>query len=944
MLLCIKNLDQMKFKLLFLTLFITAVSFSQNKGTIVGILTDKNANNQSLPFANVLIKGTNIGTNTDIDGKYSISIAAGSYTVQFSFVGYESVEIPVTVLANETITLNKTLGSAGFTLEDVVIKTTRKRNTETAVMLEIKEAKQVVSAISAEQISKGTDSNAAQAIQRVPGVTIVDGKFIMIRGLSERYNNVLINNSVAPSTEVDKRTFAFDLIPSNAIDKMVIYKTGSADKPGDFSGGIINITTSENITDFNRVSLGFGYRVDTSMKDQFQSEGSKTDFLGFDYEFRTLPSTFPSAALINTYPQVGVVASNTKLQNNFNPTKNTAFLDNSVGFAFGRNKKFKNGMSLQSLNSLNYSNSFQTYQRQFTRYTTLNEGESRPPLWLNYLDDTYQNESRITFLSNWILKLNNNNTLKFKNLLNQIGENETIIRNGNNFLQRGDDLFRNYLLGYKSRSIYIGQLEGIHKLNDKNQIDWVTGYNYMYESEPDLRRFRTIKDSSNPDAPYEMIDPSSTNLFDTGRYFGTLSEYSVNNGANYTHTIDRVKNDEELGTIKLKTGYYVDYRKREFDSRYVSYYLPDLGIDRINEIKQLPLTTIFNSDNVNTTNGWIMREGTRTIDSYSADNLLTAGYVYGELPLKKFDITGGVRVEHNILSLQSVTDFGPENIKNPVTSVLPSLNIGYNISERSLLRLAYSKTVNRPEFREIAPFLFYDYENEAARVGNSKLKTAKIDNLDLRYEFYPTKGETVSLGAFYKKFDQPIENVTQITTEQPQFNYANADNAYNYGLELEIRKSFKEMTDNLFLSRISTNINASYIVSKVDLGAAVTSQAQVRALQGQSPYIVNVALGYTDETGFSTNLTYNRFGNRIFSVGDRNFPTIYELSRNNLDLTIAKTYKQTTVKLGIQDLLNAKYQFFEDSNRDEKINKNNDNATSIFKRGTLVSLNITHNF
>ena len=934
----------MKFKLLFLTLLTTAISFAQSKGTIAGNLTDKNANNQSLPFANILLKGTTIGTNTDIDGKYSINVAPGNYVVQFSFVGYESVELPVTVVENETITINQSLGSAGYTLEDVVVKNVRKRNTETAVMLEIKEAKQVVSAISAEQISKGTDSNAAQAIQRVPGVTIVDGKFIMIRGLSERYNNVLINNSVAPSTEVDKRTFAFDLIPSNTIDKMVIYKTGSADKPGDFSGGIINITTSENITDFNRVSLGFGYRSNTSFQDQFQSEGSKTDFLGFDYEFRTLPSTFPSATLINTYPQVGVVASNTKLQNNFNPTQNTAFLDNSVGFAFGRNKKFKNGMSLQSFNSLNYSNSFQTYQRQFTRYTSLNEGESRPPLWLNYLDDTYQNESRITFLSNWIMKLNANNTLKFKNLLNQIGENETIIRNGNNFLQRGDDLFRNYLLGYKSRSIYIGQLEGIHKLNDKNQIDWVTGFNYMYESEPDLRRFRTIKDASNPNAPYEMIDPSSSNLFDTGRYFGTLSEYSVNNGVNYTHTIERVKNDEELGAIKLKSGYYVDYRKREFDSRYVSYYLPDLGIDRINEIKQLPLTTIFNSDNVNATNGWIMREGTRTIDSYSADNLLTAGYIYGELPLKKFDITGGLRVEHNILSLQSFTDFGPENIKNPVTSVLPSLNIGYNISDRSLLRLAYSKTVNRPEFREIAPFLFYDYENEAARVGNSQLKTAKIDNLDLRYEFYPTKGETVSLGAFYKKFDQPIENVTQITTEQPQFNYANADNAYNYGLELEIRKSFKEMTDNLYLGRLSTNINASYIVSEVDLGANVTSQAQVRALQGQSPYIVNVALGYADETGFSANLTYNRFGNRIFSVGDRNFPTIYELSRNNLDLTFAKTYKKTTFKLGIQDLLNAKYQFFEDSNRDEKINKNIDNATSIFKRGTLISLNISHNF
>lgn len=940
-----------KIKLVVSIFFFVTIAIAQTKGTLTGIVTDKGANNAPLPFANVFVKETKNSVTSNENGKYSLELDPGSYTIQFSSIGYEGFEKSVVIKAGEITTLNCSIGSGNYTLKDVVVKApTRKKNTEAAILFEIKEAKQVVNAISAEQMSKGTDGNAAEAIQRVPGVTIVDGRFVMIRGLGERYNNVLINNAIAPSTEVDKRTFAFDLIPTKAIDKILIIKTGSADKPGDFSGGIVNITTSENITNFNTASVGFGFRNNTSFQDYKQSEGSSTDFLGFDYEFRTLPSTFPSTDLINTYPEVGVVASNRKLQNNFNPTTSTAVLDNNFGFAFGRSKKFTNGMNLQSLNSIGYSNTYQTLQRKFTRYTALNAGETRPPLWLDFTDDYNQNEVRITLLSNWILKLNQNNTIKFKNLFNQIGENETIIRDGFNYVQRTDDiLFKNYLLGYKSRSIYTGQLEGMHKLNTNNTIDWVAGYNYLFESEPDLRRFRTTKDLSQSNSEYKMIDPASSNLFDTGRYFGNLSEYSVSNGVNYTHTIERVKNDEELNPIKLKTGYLVDYRDREFDSRYVSYLIgrnvDDNFPGRADFLRGLPLTEIFSPEYVNTTDGWILSEGTRPSDSYKADNFLAAGYLYGEFPIKKWDISGGVRIEHNILSLQGFSNAAVVDVENPVTSILPSLNVGYNISERALLRFAYSRSVNRPEFREIAPFLFYDFENEAGRLGNPNLKTAEIDNLDFRFEFYPTKGETVSLGAFYKKFDDPIENVTQITTEQPQFNYANADSAYNYGLEIELRKSFKEMTNNLYLGRLSVNLNASYIFSEVDLGAAAVSQQQVRPLQGQSPYIVNAALGYADESGFSANIIYNRFGNRIFSVGDTVFPTIYELSRNSLDFTVSKTFnKKTTVKFGIQNLLDAEYQFFEDSNRDEKINKTDDNATSVFKRGALLSINLSHNF
>ncbi|SHG88968.1 TonB-dependent receptor [Flavobacterium micromati] len=928
----------MKFKLLFFAFLITSFSFAQNKGTVSGTLTDKESNNQSLPFANVLIKGTTLGTNTDIDGKYTLKIQPGNYVLQLSFVGYEAIEVAITIIADEVVIVDRALGSGSYKLEDVVIKTVRKRNTETAIMMEIKEAKQVVSAISAEQISKGTDGNAAEAVQRVPGITIVDGKFVMIRGLSERYNNVLLNNSIAPSTEIDKRTFAFDLISTSALDKMLIYKTGSADKPGDFAGGIIAVTTAENTSEFTKLDVGFGFRPGTTFDTYQQSEGSNTDFLGFDNSFRTLPNNFSAVG--------GVVPASVanRLPNNFSPTGSTAIFDNSIGFSLGRKIKLGSNASLFAINSLSYSNSYQYINREFSRYTTLNAGQTEAPLWFRYNDDIYQNEINATVLSNWILKIGDHSKIKFKNLFNQKGRNETTIRNGNNFLQRGDDLLRNYYLIYQSRSLYTGQLEGEHKLNSKSDLDWVVGFNSLTDNVPDFRRYRTFKQSNNPNDPYIMIDPPSSNPFDAGRYYGELSEYSINNGANYTYTIEQFKNDEEVGNIVLKAGYYASYRTRDFSAKYFTYLIPGyVAFDRAEELRRLPLNEVFNATNVNDTDGWSLREGTRPEDSYKADNTYLAGYIQGEIPLKRFDVTAGIRVENNIQTLDSRDAIRAINVNNPITSILPSLNVGYNVSEKSLMRFAYSRTVNRPEFRELAPFLFYDYTNDVNIQGNPNLKIANINNLDMRYEFYPSKSETISFGAFYKQFDTPIELTTVIVGENPQFVYNNATSANNYGVELELKKSFKGLTNSTFVDRFSININGSYIISEVDLGTAAVAQQRTRALQGQSPYIINGALGYQDENDFSINLVYNRFGDRIFSVSDDNFPSIYELSRNNLDMTFSKKIKKATFKVGVQNLLNDKYRFFEDSDRNEKIEKNKDNATSVFKRGTLLTLNITYN-
>ncbi len=933
----------MKIKLLLFTLFVAALGFAQSKGTIKGVITDKEANNIPLAFANASIKGTTTGVTTNDRGEYALSLSPGDYTVVFSFVGYESIEKPIKIKAGESIELNVALGSGGYKLEDVVIKSVKKRNTETAVMLEIKEAKQVVNAISAEQMSKGTDGNAAQAIQRVPGTTIVDGKFVMIRGLSERYNNVLINGSLAPSTEIDKRTFSFDLVPTGLLDKMMIYKTGSADKPGDFAGGVIGLNTIESTTDFTKIDVNFGYRTGTSFQDYFQSEGSDTDFLGFDKNFRPLPSSFPTTTQLNNSAatsQLRVDAARS-LPNNFDTNKSEAFLDSSFGLSLGR--KIKLGSNkLYTVNALSYSTNYQTYDRSFRRYNFLNAGESRPTDWFVFNDQTFQQEVRFTVLSNWMFKTAKSK-FTFKNLFNQIGENETTIREGINFNQQANNALKNYLYGYKSRSIYMGQLNGDHKFNSSNNLDWVIGYNYIEENEPDLRRFRTFRDVATPEANYTFQDPSSSNLF-SGRYYGNLREFSANNGVNYTYTINRDTNEEEFAPIKIKVGYLADYKFRIFKSRYVSYILKDyLTAARKDELRNLPLSTIFSNENINNQDGWVLEEGTKPDDSYKADNTLLAGYINSEIPLGKFDINVGVRLENNTQQLRAFSNGNPVAVDNPVTSVLPSLNIGYNFNEKSLLRLAYSRTVNRPEFREIAPFLFYDFEYEVLKFGNEDLEVATIDNIDFRYEWYPNKGETISVGGFYKKFDNPIEQIIQRTAEDPSFNFKNAKSAVNYGVELEVKKSFKELTQNPILSRLSVNLNASYIFSEVDLGDAAQSQDRKRALQGQSPYIINGALGYEDEKGLGINLIYNRFGNRIFSVGDDAFNTYYEIERDQLDATISKKFEKFKVKLGVQNIINAPFKLMEDSNRDNKIDSSNDNTISSFRRGVLFSFGLSYN-
>ncbi len=922
-----------------------AVSFSQN-GSLSGKVLDAKTT-EPIIGANVVIDGTTVGAATDLEGKFQISnIKPGTYAIVVSSLTYKTQKLnDVVVEGGKVTSLEITMAEEVAELAEIVVTAKREINTDANLIRSIREAKLVVSGISAEQITRLPDRDAAEVMRRVPGVTVVDNRFVIVRGVPERYNQVMINNAIAPSTEIDRRSFSFDLIGAGAIDQMLIYKSATPELPGDFAGGMIRVVTKQpGNEEFMNVGLSVGYRTNATGQTTVSSQGSNTDWLGFDNGFRSLPANFPSSNALRTSAKNSPMreSAGKSLTNNFAPLSKIAPVN--MGFTFNMAKHFSVGKTkFSNLTSIAYSNTYMHSQAKFMRYNsfTATSAEKR----FEYNDDFYSNDARFNIVHNWRVDLNDRNQIEFKNLFVQLGEHETTVRTGEDFIQNPNYDRTNYAYHYLSRSIYSGQLMGTHKLGDgSSKVSWLLGANLVSRNEPDYRRFRTFRDKTyaGTEAPYTMQLPASGNVFETGRFWSNLSDKGFSNSADFEKTFG---NSESKRKATIRAGYYAEYKTRSFNARFVNYLYPNTaGFDPTvgDSLSRLPLTTIFSPENIKRSNGFVIEDGTQPQDTYEGKNILTAGYVSGTIPFGKVDLTLGFRGEYNVQKLTARTAVGPVNIDNPIFSALPSMNIAYNLTDRSLVRVAYGRTVNRPEFRELAPFLYYQYEYEAAIYGNSKLKTATIDNVDLRWEMYPNPGEIISVGGFYKNFTNPIETYLQVTTDNPQFSYGNAPTATSYGVEFEFRKSLASLGLIKILRNTSVNVNAAWIHSNVDIGNNLANANQIRnrPLQGQSPYIINAGLYYFDEpSGFSVNLAYNVFGPRIFSVGDKNFPSWWEMPRNSVDFQISKTWmKRFETKFNIQNLLNATYSIYQDNDNNNEIKTDQEAIIRKYNVGTTFTL------
>jgi TonB-dependent receptor len=946
-------------KILSLAVFILCLSVTLHAqtGSISGRIMD-GTTKTPLPGASVVIDGTTQGAMTDLDGIFKITaVQPGKVNLKISYVGYVTQLLSgVEVTSGNDTKIELKLVENVSQLQGADVVAQRSTHTENAVLMEVKQSEQIISGVSSQQIGRSQDRTAGEVIRRVPGVTLMDNGFVLIRGLNERYNTVLLNGIIAPSMEADKKAFTLDVIPAGMLDRLMVYKTGSPELPGEFAGGVIKIVT-KNVSEEDQFTIGYtsGVRANTTFNDFYQAPKGNSDWLGRDDGTRSLPGSFPTSLYDIKDP--GQLADlGKKLPNAWTSAKIQAAPDQRFSASLIKNLKFGK-MKAANITALQYGMTFDSYEAQNLGFNSYDLNTQQSDTIYDYNDRMYRENVRLSLLHNWTFLVSPATKIEFRNFFNQQGSNQSILRTGSNFEE--GSLVKSYAYRYQERTVYSGQLHGSHEINaNRTKIDWTAAYSYSHSAEPDFRRIRTKKDISatSDSIPYQVVIAPSASTIDAGRFYSDLTENTGSGALDFEHAL---KSKADLLIPKFRAGVYVESKQREFSARWMSYKQSKItGFD--NSLLYLPLDQIFAPENINDSTGFKLEEGTNPSDKYSAYNSLTAGYAALSWPItEKFNVSGGVRIEHNIQQLESRSYTNAKiTVDNTITSILPSVNLSYNFTQKMLVRVAYAQTVNRPEFRELAPFAYYDFTFNNVLIGNSELKTPTIQNFDVRWELYPSNSEMISIGAFYKDFHNPIEMFFVPGSGSGgtrNFTYNNADKATSLGFEIEVKKYFISLFDTTgkdqglfirrFVSRLGLTANAAWIDSEVKLGDKAVGQSENRPMMGQSPYIFNVGLFFSNvEKKFQVTALYNTIGKRIFAVGTYGTPDIYYMPRHSIDLTVTKGIgKRLEVKAGVQDLLAQDEVYQQDSNEDGKINTT-DEKVFVIRRGAYYSLGFNLKF
>ncbi len=928
---------------LLLILFLSVVSapsvFAQTPGILKGQITDL-LTKENVIGAGVLISGTSLGAATDVEGNFVINrVPPGTYSIVISSVGYQKATIQnITIEADKITLLNTTLATDQQNLQEVVVRASRNNNTEVAVISQIREAQQVVSGISAEQIIKSQDRDAAEVVRRIPGVTIVDNRFINIRGLNDRYNTVWLNDAVAPSSETDRKAFSFDIIPANLLDRVLIFKTPAPDLPGDFAGGMVKVYTRQpSYTERSlNVSYTVGVRSGTTFNDLTRDVSYGKDWLGFGTSDRNLPTATPDAN--------GVIpaAQAKSFPNTFPLTTKAAIPDQRFNLSYLTGFKI-GGKSVGSLSAVSYSNTFTSFNID------------RLDVYQNNVfnkDKQYSNNVRLGLLQNFIYSFGNGSKIEFRNTFNQLSRNQVTTRD--TYDEQGVNRTNySYSEGYQGRQVYNGQLAGTHTVAYKGglSIDWVLGYANSSRNEPDLRRLRYNAQSNQAILPLSGVD-----LFSGSRLYQKLNEdiYSLN------LNLKQKLNDN----VEIAAGTYIENRARQFNARLFGYSLSSLT-PNYNTLISQPIGQIFNTTNVERGSGFGLEEdgasiaitpGVKPNYSYDAKNRLAAGYLSLNYIKDKVKLLIGARFEHNVQSI--IAGLNGVAIDRSITTdkLLPSVNFSYNITEKSLIRAAYGRTLNRPEFREWAPFVYYDFDLNALTYGSLYnpsggngtpgvlLKVADIDNIDVRYEYYPSNGENIHFGVFYKHFNNPIES-SIANSSNLSFSFINAPSAYAAGVELDVRKKL-DFLNGGFFKNATLLFNGSLIKSEVNIDGK-GSWTPNRKLQGQSPYVVNTGLYYQTQKWQFSGL-YNVFGPRIVYVGSGTNPPyseVVEMPRHTVDITVTRDItNRLSANAGVADLLNQRVLYLQDdpNNKNLKFERATDPRFQDYRRGSYYTLGLRY--
>lgn len=922
----------MKYYFLIVTLLLTVFGFAQ-KGKIEGKVTDA-ISGSKISSVSILIVETNTTIIADIDGRYRATLDSNkTYSFKFSAVGYKTKLVEdIIVLSNQIINVDVVLDQLRKTEIAVEVKSSARKESANALIAVQKNTSVIAQVISAETIKRSPDKNTGEILKRIPGTSVQEGKYLVVRGLSDRYNQAMLNGILLSSTEPDRKTFSFDIFPAAMVDNIVMNKTFIPELPGEWAGGLVQVQTKDvpSSTFFN-MQLGTGFNSNTIGSTFLQSSGGKMDWLGVDDGTRALPSNLPLRYNFSQLISADKTAYGKEFRNNWKPISANAPLNSSIQVsAGGTTKIFRKKIS--GIFALTYNNT-----NKKTPFNNIFIANNNGDVELMYENNKYSKDILAGGLANVTIQLNNNNKISFKNLINVNSSNFVVDRfDGRDYIISGGgngDRVKATEIGFKQNTFFNTQVTGEHNISKYNtRVKWYGGFNILDQYIPDQRRLFYTQDGNNPSADYYALLGLGAGQKSGSIFYSFLSDYIYNAGGDVSKTFDWKGRKHTV-----KAGYLFQVKDRLFDSR------PFFINTASNALKQLPADQIFAAENFGAGNDKLQfDEISGNAFRYMANSILNAAFLQFDNPIaNKFRLVWGVRFESFDQLVGSVRQEDPRHVNTLVKDFLPGINLTYKSNSKTNIRFAASQTVIRPEFRELSPFAFYDFELGAQVVGNKSAERTKVSNIDLRYELYPRSGELFTVGTFFKHFSKPIEYYFNRTGPGTNtFNILNTDVATAFGAELEFRKKLDQIN---ILKHFVVSGNFSYIYSKVK----DTTGTVNRPLQGQSPYLINVGLQYDlEKIGLNTTLLFNQIGRRILFVGNEAVSDIWENPRSLLDLQFAKKVLKTKgeIKINVNDILNKEVKYYHDLDNNKSYSKNSKDVLAISRNyGTNYSITFSYN-
>ena len=873
-------------------------------GRIVGRIIDGD-NGQGLVGVGIQVVGTTIGAQSGVDGRFTIGgVPAGTVTIMARRIGYVPKTITGILLdADKTIEQSITLATATLKLSTSVVTASSERGTVSEALNGQRTAIGVVNSITAEQIAKSPDANAAQAVQRVSGVTVQDNKYVFVRGLGERYTTSSLNGARVPSPEPEKRVVPLDMFPAGLLQSVTTIKTFTPEQQGDFSGALVDIKTKEfPARRSGTVNLGSGYETGATGSNVLVAGTTGGEALAMVNSARELPSLIRSAGnFVNLNLSQGdknLLIS--QFLNSWTPTAKSGLPLMNGSLSFGGNDPILFGHRIGYLVSGTLSSGTDIKTGQVRALADRGTVKGATIEMDKFTGESAQQSVLWGGLANLSTLIGGKSRISMNGLYNRTADNTARVETG--IFSSDQTSAKITRMQYIERSVQSFQLAGDHQLSDNNHFEWFGTVSGVSRNEPDKSEFVQILEKDTPTSAgvYRWFGSGNGGAV---RTFSQLNENSRELNAKYSFSFGEPgrQNTIKVGGLLRSTSRSADNRAYNINGRSLS-----------NAIRELPAEALFDG-RYTTSSSQIFDIGPLSQGgAYNANDQLSASFAMAEIPLgSRYRIITGARYELDHLEVSAVSSLGRAvNTKKAWGDLLPSFAVNMKINDAQQLRFSASRTLARPEYRELSPIISRDVVGGDDLQGDENLQRTNVTNTDLRWEFYPNPGELFSVAVFAKQFKNPIERVYRASSSARQVLYANAESAENFGVELEMRKDLGFIARSF--SPLSVFSNLTVMQSQIHLSTIAVSSLtnDKRRMVGQAPYVLNGGVSYTTLSGNTTaSVQFNRVGERIDVAGESPLPDVIQKSRNVMDVSLRLGLTRTlTVRADARNLLNAPYQ------------------------------------